>query len=84
MKETKQYLIRDLTCVYCTNTVLTKEKGAARFAGVLSCDGYPECIHGDRDINEGNYFYGCKNCDTYDLCHYCYDNFKAEVDAANG
>lgn len=57
-------------CPHCTNTVLSEMKVTSRTAGRVTCDGEDcELTH---CISEGTKYYGCKNCDEFDLCRTCY------------
>lgn len=65
-------LIKELTCIYCSNEVLKKSKVTSRIAGRVMCDAkrQPCLVH--KFVQEGSFFYGCENCLEYDICEECY------------
>lgn len=75
----RNYLRVSVTCAFCLNSELKKEKVTTALASRLRCDNYPECKRNSREIPEVSFFYGCTNCDKYDICEECFQEYDKQV-----
>lgn len=74
-REGKGILTTERACIYCVNVALEMLNITDATSGVVSCDGGKRCPLNGAKIGNDNVkldYYGCKNCDDYDLCLDCY------------